>query len=343
MIRALIVLALLVPSLAHAQATVDVTLSADGRAAATQLGYSETGFADAIKSKVNDAYQTNNVQQFLRSFTDATGFSQRGLGVDYVSVPNSYIIGIAANAAVASDKIVNADDRPTAGGAAVNFGAMIGMNLGSLDLPRWTIYANGFYQSASTDRLSGTLLSVGAHAQVKLLEAEEGGGSATVVRWIGLDVTSGIEYTRWSLGANDNGIKNDFTVGAAAGGSGSETLSLLAKGAFDLETNAVTIPVEVTTGLRIALLASVFIGAGVDFTVGKSTVDANLQGEVTASDGRSLGTVKIAATGNNTASPAAGRVLAGVQLNLWKLKIFVQANVSQTPAASVTAGLRLVL
>ena len=343
MIRALVVLVLFVPSLAHAQASVDVTLSADGKAAAAALGYSEADFASQIKNKVDDAYQTNNVNGFLRSFTDATGFSQRGLGVDYVSVPNSFIIGIAANAAVATDSVVTSGNRPTSGGAAVNFGAMIGSNLAGLDLPRWTLYANGFYQSASTDRLTGTLLSAGAHAQLKLIQAEEGGGTASLVRWIGVDVTGGIEYTRWALGANDGGITNNFDVGAAAGGTGSETLTLLSKGTFDLKTNALTVPIEVTTGLRIALIASVFIGAGIDFTVGKTTVNGNLTGDMTDSNGRDIGTVKITATGDNSASPAAGRVLAGVQLNLWKLKVFVQANVSQTPAASIAAGIRLVL
>ena len=160
MIRALVVLALLVPSLAHAQATVTVTLSPDGKAIAAAAGYSEADFATAIKGKVDDAYQTNNVQGFLRSFTDATGFSQRGLGVDYVSVPGSFIIGIAANAAVATDKLVTSSDRPTSGGAAVNFGAMIGSNLGGFGLPRWTIYGNGFYLVNPEERNEKTGYSI---------------------------------------------------------------------------------------------------------------------------------------------------------------------------------------
>lgn len=341
MLRAVVILGVL-GGVAHAQSSVTVTLSDQGKAAAAQLGYSESDFAAKIKGQVDDAYQTNNVNGFLRSFTDATGFSQRGLGVDYVSVPNSFIVGVAANAAVASDSLLTSDDRPTSGGAAVNFGAMIGMNLGGIDLPRWTIYANGFYQTASTDRLTGTLISAGAHAQVKLIQAEDGGGSATVVRWIGLDVTSGVEYTSWSLGAADSGIKNNFDI-PSTNNNATASLTLDSMGKFDLKSNAVTIPVEVTTGLRIALIASVFVGAGIDFTVGKSTVDGSLTGNVTDQNGTNYGTVNIQAKGDNTASPAAGRILGGVQINLWKLKIFVQGNLSQTPAASIAAGVRLVI
>jgi hypothetical protein len=35
--------------------------------------------------------------------------------------------------------------------------------------------------------------------------------------------------------------------------------------------------------------------------------------------------------------------MTGAQLNLWKLKIYVQLNASATPAASIGAGIRGVL
>ena len=57
-----------------------------------------------------------------------------------------------------------------------------------------------------------------------------------------------------------------------------------------------------TTGLRIALI-DVFIGLGVDFTYGKSTVDGNLTEDMTDGSGKDIGTVKITASSNNTGSP----------------------------------------
>ena len=95
--------------------------------------------------------------------------------------------------------------------------------------------------------------------------------------------------------------------------------------------------------MRIALIASVFVGAGIDLTpVGRSTLDAGLNGNVHTDDGRDLAAVTITGDGDSKGSPGQFRLLAGGQVNLWKLKIFVQANVSQAPAASVALGLKFV-
>ena len=66
-------------------------------------------------------------------------------------------------------------------------------------------------------------------------------------------------------------------------------------------------------------------------------------GPLTTSDGRDVGTATITGGGTENASPVAARILAGAQLNLWKLKLYLQLNGSATPAASVGFGIRGVL
>lgn len=51
---------------------------------------------------------------------------------------------------------------------------------------------------------------------------------------------------------------------------------------------------------------------------------------------------QIKGRGSNNGSPGTARILAGVQLNLWKLKVFGQVNASQAPAASIAFGLKFV-
>ena len=115
----------------------------------------------------------------------------------------------------------------------------------------------------------------------------------------------------------------------------SDPLTLTSMGKFDLSSTAGTIPIELTTGLRIALLVSIYAGVGFDITGGKSTVDGDLTGTMTTPDKTNIGTVHITETGSNTSSPGQFRGLAGVQVNLWKVKVYAQANVSQIPAASL--------
>ena len=313
-------------------------LSPQGQALATQAGITEMDLEGRIKDQVDSAYDTANLGKFLRSFGDATAFAQHGIGVDYMSVPGSFMIGVGAQVGVSSTDELTSDQRPTNGGAAVNASVMLGYNLKDAGHPRWTLFANGFYENESTDSLNGKIITGGFHIQVKLVEPEvDQGVGAAVVRWNGIDLTTGVEFTRWSLGANDT-ITQNLTVAGIP-----QQLTLDSMGKFNLTSTAGSIPIELTTGLRIVELVSLYVGAGFDVTGGKSTVDADLTGTLTTPDKTNIGTVHITETGNNTSSPGQFRGLAGVQLNLWSLKVYTQVNVSQLPAASVGFGVRLVL
>jgi len=334
----LILVTLALPSAALADSSVTVTLTPEGMAYAAAAGITPNDLQMRIKDQVDTAYDTANVNKFLRSFGDATTFAQRGIGVDYMSLPGSFMLGVGAQVGIASSDELTLDSRPTAGGGAVNASIMIGYNLKEQGAPRWTLFANGFYEKGDTDQLNGNIATGGFHIQYRLAEpqVDEGVGAA-IVRWGGLDLTTGIEFTRWSFGANQT-ITQQYQVQGV-----SDPLTLTSMGRFDLSSTAGTIPIELTTGLRIALLVSIYAGVGFDITGGKSTVDADLNGTMTTPDKTNIGNVHITETGSNTSSPGQLRGLAGVQINLWKLKVYAQANVSQIPAASLGFGVRLVL
>ncbi len=295
---------------------------------------------DQVRDQVDEAYQASDLKGFLQSFTDATSFSARGIGVDYGSTPEGFMAGIAANVAAAGSDDVFEDGRPTSGLAA-NLALMVGFNGKKLDLPKWSVYVNGFYRSGSTDDLEGNITSAGAHVQYRIIDAADTKGGSKAVQWLGLNLTSGIELTRWSLNTKPSGIPTDLDI-AGAGNNASLVLSSI--GNFDLTSTATTIPLEATTGFRIAVLMSVYFGVGTDISVGKSTLDADLSGQFVAEgQTQSLGTVNLTADGEGDASPAAIRGLVGVQANITALKIFAQANLSAIPAASIAFGVRFVL
>lgn len=325
---------------ARADTTVTVTLSNEGQQLAQAMGISPAELAMQVKGKIDDAYQTGRITGFLKEFTNATSFSQRGIGVDYSSAPTNFMVGLAANLAIAGNPDIH-DKEHITGGLAANFSILLGMNLSEWDHKKWTVFANGFYQEASLGDLDGSITSAGAHVQYNVVEPAASGGTGTVARWLGLSLTSGLEYTRWNFGTGGTPLSTPFDL---SGGGMTVPVTFDSTGRFDLHSNALTVPIEVSTGLRIALVSTVFVGAGIDLTPGgKSTIDAGLTGNVKAeADGRDLGSVTITGDGESKGSPGQFRVLAGGQVNLWKLKIFVQANVSQAPAASVALGLKFV-
>ena len=319
---------------AHADdVTVTVTLTPQGQQLAQGLGDSPDMLIQKVKTKIDDYYQVARVGQILREFVDATSFVNRDLGVDYAVRPGDIVFGVVGDAALAADGQLTSTGHVTAG-TAINFAVIAGANLARWGAPRWSIYGNGFYESGQLDELDGHLTSAGAHVQYRAITPAPGAW------WIGLDLTSGLELTRWTLGAA-RPIDTRFTVQGTSAGT-SRNLTLTSIGTLTLVADTLTIPIEASTGVRLGPLA-LYCGGGVDVSVGSSTLEAMLAGDMTiTSDGTNVGHVVIDGRGSSSPSPLAVRGLAGFQLDVPHASLFVQANAASA-ATAVSVGLRAVL
>ena len=148
---------------ARADVTVDVKLTPQGEALAKQLGVSTGELAARMRDRIDAVLGTSSSS--LQAFSDAAVLSSHGLGVDYVSAPESLIVGVAANAASATGNV------PTqfGDGLAANVAVMAGMNLSPWRLPRWTVYGSGFYRSETIDGIDGRIANGAAHVQYALV------------------------------------------------------------------------------------------------------------------------------------------------------------------------------
>lgn len=199
------------------------------------------------------------VDGFLQTFSNATSFSNRGVGVDYASNSDRAIVGIAANVAVATDL----EGAVPKAGAALNVTLMGGLNLRRWGYPQITTYANAFWRRADSDNLRGSIASAGAHVQYKLFHKTTG-WKRLVVQWGGVDLTTGLEFARWSFTLHDR-LAESFEIG---GTTASETIDASLGGRFRLGSKTLTIPFEVTTNVRVLYVASLYVGLGLDAQVG---------------------------------------------------------------------------
>jgi len=141
-------------------------------------------------------------------------------------------------------------------------------------------------------------------------------------------------------------IESSFDV---TGTNDVSTVTMSADGRFDLSSSVIVAPLEVTTSMRFLYFVSVYGGFGIDLQVGKSSMSADLDADLTATDPTNndapvdMGTAHITVEGTKGPSTGKARALAGVQVNVWKLKIFAQVNAIPISAASVALGLRVVL
>ncbi len=115
-----------------------------------------------------------------------------------------------------------------------------------------------------------------------------------------------------------------------------------ATGRVDATARSLTVPIELSTGVRVAVV-DVYGGVGIDLTASEASLDAAVNGTLYDSDGRNLGTVTATGTQTRSGTPVSTRGLAGVQLEAWKLKIFGQVNASPDTPTSAGVGVRGVM
>jgi hypothetical protein len=163
-----------------------------------------------------------------------------------------------------------------------------------------------------------------------------------LIRWGGIAVTSGADYSHLTLSTQSQ-IKSTIyatpnvpvTVASVPG----DPLT------FTVDQTTWSIPLEVTTSLRLLSILTVYGGLGMDWQLGGGS-DMNLQMTAQLSSGTyDLGRATISAQKSVTPSAARLREIFGIQINAMLFRIFAQVNVTgDSPMlTSVAAGLRLAI
>jgi hypothetical protein len=303
-----------------------------------------------IRSQVDRLFQVTNVNSFLRDFQNAQSFSSKGLGVDYASEATLAEVGATLSLASNIDKAYKPSggsytDPPIQGGGA-NFSLMGGLGLGLFGLDPVMIFANWFKGSASLGQLDGKYQNWGLHGQLRLLGPSRGiSATKFLIRWGGIAVTSGVDYAHVGLSTSSK-IASTFDVaqGAPVTVTSAGTLS------FSLDQTTWSVPLEVTTSLRLLSMITVYGGLGFDWQLGGDCnlhilmQEASLSGKVQGTTYSNLGTATVQADGHVSPSPARMREIFGLQLGILDVvRIFAQVNTtaSSPVLTSLAMGLRL--
>jgi hypothetical protein len=320
---------------ARADSSVVVTLTPAGEQLASYLGLSVPALIQNAEDKFNSLFQTANLPSLLTAFASTTAISDRGLGVDYAVTGHDRMVGAVANGAVPTDPSLASTN--VIGGFIFNFGVMAGANLGRWGAPRWTVFVNGFYEAAGYKDLEGHLTTGGAHLQYRVLA----GAGHGLVRWTGLDVTTGLELANWKISTKQDSLSINFKVENPDTGM-AEHLVFQATGVMNVEANSLTVPLEVTSGIRVGERLTLYGGGGLDLTSAKATIDVNLVGELyIRTNMEDVGHATIAASGQASPSSITAHALAGLQVELPHANIYTQGIIS--PAnEGVAFGVRIV-
>ena len=331
--RALLLAVLAHTGTARADSSVEVTLNAQGEQLAGELGLSVADLLQTARARIDELYKVSRLDELLRGFADTAAFAQRGLGVDYD--PDSGDILIGASAGGIHGDVAIGTTNELLGGSIFNFAVMAGVNLGRWHHPRWTVFASGFYQATTIHDLDGTLLTVGAHVQYRVVPPT----SPSRARWMGVLATTGLEHAKWTVGTATGGsIVSHFT---ATGSSGFKTIQMTSTGTLEVDVSTITVPLEITTGVRFLDTFAFYGGGGLDLTAGNSTVVAQLDSVLSINaDNLPVGNAVITGSDENAPSAVSVHALVGFAIHARHVRVALQGAVAPGETA-VNFGMRL--
>jgi hypothetical protein len=282
------------------------------------------------QGRIDELYRLSALPKLLRAFANTAAFAKRGLGVDYDPDPRDIMVGVSG-AGVQGDVAVGTVN-PLAG-SFINFAVMAGVNLGRWGHPRWTVFASGFHEGTTINGLEGKLGTFGAHVQYRLVPPTQPGGA----RWMGVMATSGLEYARWTLGTAGS-VESHFT---AEGPNEHKTVHMSSTGTLTVLTSTFTVPLEVTTAVRLANTFVLCGGLGLDLAAGSSTVEARLDSLLTINSERlPIGNAVITGSDSGSPSPFGVRALGGFGIHTGHVRVSVLGAYASDQLA-VSIGVRI--
>ncbi len=305
---------------------------------AQQAGLDADEVQAQLRSGTEGALKMDAPEAFLGQMATANAFATKGMGVDYASNPQRFFAGAALGTAVngAGFSFVRGSETMPAGGFAFQAAGNAGLNLGIASpdesaLRRFVVSVNGMYAKGAAGVFDAELSNLGAHLQVKLVRPDHEG----LVEWGGLDVTGGYEISTYRLLLSD-------TMPIET-----EGLRWDASGSFDVRASSHTIPLEISTNLRVFVFTA-YAGGAMDIRrVATASSEASLEGPVTASaEGHELqiGTISARLGALGTAEAVyTPRVFGGVQINVLWFKVYGHLNVGFDDTYAGHLGARVAL
>lgn len=326
---------LLLASFAYAtNVNVDITLPPE----AQQAGLNEADLEKALTDAIGSQLHTVDMKPYMDQMANANILSAKGLGVDYASDMQRFAVGGGFGTAVngAGFAFTAGDSALPEAGFALQIGAMAGLNLGAFSdkdsaLRRFKIYVNGMMADTRRDPFRASFLNYGGHLQVKLIK---GGDKTDGVRWGGFDLTTGYEFSSYTLTLDD-----DLPVET-------DNISWDANGHVTILARSQSVPLELSTNLHIFVVTA-FLGVGADYNVsGVADAEIGVDGPITVSyDGKTadVGSASVTLDEMGTAAAFTPRAFAGAQVDIFFVKVYGQLNVTLDESVGGHVGLRVVL
>ena len=316
---------------------------------------------DLLEARVNTTFSDVNQTLFLESMANAGALANKGLGVDYASHIDYFIIGAEGGIAATEGDASSFKSETTlppvglAFQAGINIGFRPSLFIGKQGniLDNSLFYLRGLTINVSDIKeLDLTFSNFGAYWQYDF-DYEKSILAAWLLKWGGIRLTSGLEYSRLNLlySTTMNLSEDDISTVDAGGTPVSLQANFDAVGNIGARITNFSIPFEASTSIRILYFLSFFIGGGLDFNFGSANTIANLQGDIIfiGNSPAAANQTVASATGNLNLSETGKRptfitskYFLGWQINIWFIKLYFKQYYASNNTEGMSLGIKLV-
>lgn len=315
-----------------------------------------------VENEINKDLPSAPPQRLMEGMANSSVAAGKGIGSDYASDMEYFLIGagVGVGADLEKDKTTDSD----MSGVGVAPGLIFGTSLSWMDAKRFLgmdtdrlrLYVNFMNYShkqtlndKENERSEAQLdmFTIGAHLRYDWIK----GKGSKWLGWGGVKFHFGYEYNKTNLvfSSQINETVNETSGGATING----TISGSPRAKIAVNTHS--IPIELSTDVRLLYILSLYTGVGVDYNWGQAKGSGALNGDESAIDCTAGATCTAAGNPTILVRPeanidATGKVTAftpraflGAQINLPYVRIFVQGDkVLGNEVVAATAGVRFV-
>jgi hypothetical protein len=243
-------------------------ITADQANAVTSL------IADEVNKKLPSA---DTQEDYFKGMSNANTISAAGMTTSYAPVFKNILVGVSvsAGADLGSKNFTDFKNisknpeqfRGFGGQAAI----LLGLSASNFVNSSWikdhplNFYLSGFSIQKNLDKVDAKYMGAGLGVQYKLINEKNWG--ARSLKWTGIELGSGIMYSKLDIAASIP-LNDNFSVDNS--GTSLDVSITDASALLNANVKTFSIPLELSTGLRIAYLLKIVGGVGADISFGKT-------------------------------------------------------------------------
>lgn len=275
-------------------------------------------FLKGLEDQVNSKLPAVETGAYTKGMANATAMATTGTAVTYGSAFSMALVGVNAGLGVDLGKgnsLSDLDPKKVAGFGA-QAAVVVGFNpaaisdspWGPIDPKRLKLFLSFMKLDRKVDTADISFSNLGVLGQYRLI-AERPLGHSTL-RWGGVDVTSGFRTAKMKAT-----VVQELEVEYEDPGASGVTATVKGPATFGADVNVFSIPVEVSTSLRVAYVLNLIGGVATDFNFGSSEAIANYNSNIDLNgNGNATGALDLGSKTKPTMINA--RAFAGLGFNL---------------------------